>query len=155
MIGKNVCVSSDAVARRLSGDESIVFFEPGDEFEGVDAEWLLPRLRLNPEVGSIDLDWGSLTVFVEDEEFDLTDDLESVLGAGPHDSDLCRVEDPDGATAECRVIGGWLETVAPDIAHELTWIGEGCDLDQVTEEFTTTWLATWGNIEATDLRSRG
>jgi hypothetical protein len=52
-------------ARFLTGGEDVVFFQDGDQFFGVELDWLLARLRLDPACGEIDIHKGGPIIVLD------------------------------------------------------------------------------------------
>lgn len=80
-------VIDDPPVRRLVGDETQVFFLPGDHFTGVKGDWLLDHLALQPGEYRVHLsayeDSDDLTIFLDGEEIDPQERCEGVpLGPG-------------------------------------------------------------------------
>lgn len=101
-------VTSDRLdeATHLEDDEDLAWLIVGQMFTGVTEEWIRPRLRLNPSVGSVDLESESLNVDLNGE---LIEDLdqEDVFGSGPNDGELARAETPFvGAGVPTTLEGG-------------------------------------------------
>lgn len=132
----------------LGGDEKDVWFVIGQKFTGVSEEWIRPRLRLDPSVGSVDLESEVLYVDLDGE---LLEDLEweSVFGSGPNDGDLARAETPSGGGGSCCIVGGWLEFSAPEILHTFDWIGLDADPQEVLVEWAAGCLLIWDQVEIT------
>lgn len=130
----------------LNGTEDEVWFVPGQVFTGVSEEWIRPRLRLDPSVGSLDLESEGLNIDLDGE---LIEDLaqENVFGTGPNDGELAKAETPSGGGGSCAIVGGWLETSAPEICHTFEWIGLDADPKAVLEGWALDCLLIWDEVE--------
>jgi hypothetical protein len=132
----------DAGITVLTGTEAEVYFTPQQAFTGVTEEWLRPRLRLDPTVGSYrDKD---MSLYVELDGETIEDlDLTSVLGSGPNDGPLIELEDDHGNAFTATVCGGWLETVLIEVRHDVQWIGLEPDLKKIVNDWVIDYVTEW------------
>lgn len=131
--------------RALTGDEDVVWFTIKQAFTGVTQDWLRARLRLDPAQEYLDLEGEGPSVELDGETVEDLD-LDVILGTGPNDGQLIAVEGPGDSGASAYVRGGWLESIAPDISRDVTWIGPDADLQAVAKGCVITWLAMWEDI---------
>lgn len=134
--------------RELKGNEDVVWFMNGDEFTGATAEWLRTRLRLDPAEHDCDLENGGPNLQLDGELVEDLD-LDVILGTGPNDGELVAIEGPGESSASACIRGGWLESIAPDVSHDITWVGLEPDLKKVVEDWLLDWAANWGDIDVT------
>jgi hypothetical protein len=130
----------------LTGDEIEVLFVPGQEFAGVTEEWLRPRLRLNPVLGSINVEEMSLHVYLDNE---VLEDFEaqSILGIGPNDGDFVKIESYNESGGLAWIMGGWLNFSAPEIIHTVTWIGQEPIWKEIYEDLIMEIFNFWDECE--------
>lgn len=139
---------------RLSGTEVTVSFIPGQEFEGVAAEWLLPRLRLDPAASSVEVLDG-LHVVLDHELLEYEDLPESIFGEDPRSLFLASFTDGDMISGSINLVGEWLEHFAAEVEHTFTWVGRAADprdlvldrLPEICDRWTPTEHETF-NIES-------
>lgn len=115
--------------RRLTGDEAVVLFSPRDQFTGVDADWLVTHLRLDPAASPVDLMEGSLHVYLDDEPIEDLTDHSHIFGDDSPDETLASCSDGDagiiGGTFD--LTGEWMHFWAHEIADLYTWVGTSPD----------------------------
>ena len=132
----------DAGITVLTGTEAEVHFTPQQAFTGVTEEWLRPRLRLDPTVGSYGEEQLWLNVELDGEIIEDLD-LDSVLGSGPNDGPLIALEDDSGNRVTATIYGGWLETVFIEVRHDVQWIGLDPDLKGIVKDWIIDYLTEW------------
>jgi hypothetical protein len=133
--------------RVLTGTEETVVFAPGDEFTGVNFDWLAPRLRLNPAASPVDLMIG-MVIYLDDDFLDIPDgdliqDITDVIDVGPHDGELVSYGNGGVIGGRFDIRGGWVEDSAPEVRHALTHIGEAPDLHALARAYLVTGFDCW------------
>ena len=121
----NPYLGSPGRPRFLTGHEQSVPFAGGDQFFGVDAQWLIPLLRLDPHRCSEPLELlegDSLGIAVDN---DLHEDIEVTDVLGESLGELCTYDDDDCIGGRYDLYDGWIEAWAADIRWTITWIGDG------------------------------
>lgn len=121
----NPYLGSPGRPRFLTGHEQSVPFAGGDQFFGVDAQWLIPLLRLDPDRYSEPLELlegDSLGIAVDN---DLHEDIEVTDVLGEFLGELCTYDDDDCIGGRYDLYDGWIEAWAADIRWTITWIGAG------------------------------
>lgn len=113
--------------RTLSGHEDEVLFSPGEEFQGVTSEWLLPRLRLDPAASPVDVELG-LHVLLDDEVLEDLTDTAPIFGTRNVSASLASFGDGGIIGGSIGLEGDWIEFSAPEITHTYTWVGPVEDL---------------------------
>lgn len=139
--------------RFLTGGEDIVLFQDGDQFFGVDLDWLLPRLRFDPACGEIDIHEGG-PIIVLDNEIHEDLDIYALLGTG--ETALCAYDNGGSIGASYSLAGSWLLDFAAEDRRRLTWIGtEPRDLRQLALDKLAESLGEWmpGQDERCDVTS--
>lgn len=111
---------------RLSGSEVTVCFVSGQEFEGVTAEWLLPRLRLDPGASPVDAFEG-IHIVLDDEMLEYEDLPESIFGETSGALVLASFTDGDIISGSIHLVGEWLERFAVEVEHVFTHVGKDAD----------------------------
>lgn len=119
-----------------------ILCQPGDGFESVAVEELLPRLRLDPSLGTVYLLEEPFTLYIDGEPVDDID-ITSTLGAGPNDGELCSWGNGGEIGGRCDIYGGWLHLCVPEISDEYTWIGLDVDLSELARERIVDGLNAW------------
>ena len=140
-------------ARFIAGNEEVVFFQDGDQFFGVSLEWLLPRLRLDPACGQIDILEGGPIIVLDNE---IQEDLDIYAMLGADEASLCAYDNGGNTGAPYSIAGGWLISFAAEDRHTLTWIGTGShDLRQLALDKLSEAMSDWmpGPHERCDVTS--
>ena len=128
-------------ARFLTGGEDVVFFQDGDQFFGVELDWLLPRLRFDPACSEIDIHEGGPIIGLDNE---IHEDLDIYALLGADETDLCAYDNGGNTGASYSLAGGWLIDFAAEDRHTLTWIGIGPhDLRQLALDKLSEAMGEW------------
>ncbi|HEY7821192.1 MAG TPA: hypothetical protein VIG24_00060 [Acidimicrobiia bacterium] len=139
--------------RQLDGTENSVVYMPGDRFTGVDLDWLIERLVLNPEYGRVHFSpyekGPSLSCFLDGEEVDVL----SETGEFPmrRDKDFYKHPiaqvgrddpfSPDLVSATLYDASPWLVSVWLDVHEDYIPVPEG-STPQETQDRKT--FEVWG-----------
>jgi hypothetical protein len=121
---------------------STIAFQPQQEFYDIELAVLLPRLRLDPELETLDLLETPVMLYLDDEPI-LDIDVTSMLGTGPNDGELCTWGNAEEIGGRCDIQGGWLHVNAPEIRDELRWIGLEVDLPALARQCLNEALTEW------------
>ena len=108
--------------RLPTGDELVVHFAPGDRFSGVDDEWLLARLRLDPEASPVDVRHAVMTVELDGDVLAIPD-IELVCPGEETDGDLITVGTATSEVAFATRFGQWVREACPGSFDLLGWVG--------------------------------
>jgi len=107
----------------------------------VDPDWLLPRLRLDPACGEIDIHEGGPIIVIDNE---IHEDLEIYTLLGADEMDLCAYDNGGNTGASYSLAGGWLIDFAAEDRHTLTWIATGPhDLRQLALDKLSEAMGEW------------
>ena len=126
--------SSQDGARRPAGNEELILCLPDDRFTGVTAEWLIPRLRLDPDVSHLE---GGFEIYLDGEDFffpDMTtDELGAcVFGRTENDGDLVTVGIGEYFAMHSNIWGGWVESIdVDDSTTDFSYVSEEADLKEI------------------------
>jgi hypothetical protein len=130
-------VIDDLPVRRLVGDETQVFFLPGDHFTGVKGDWLLDHLALQPGEYRVHLsayeESDDLTIFLDGEEIDPLERCEGVpLGPGIDfwENPLATIGNPAALDADMFALtlyrgGSWLVSNWIEVHEDYLPISKG------------------------------
>ena len=132
--------------RVLAGDEAEVLFSPGDEFEGVTSEWLVPRLRLDPAASPVDAEMG-LHVVLEDEHLEDLGNEWSIFGTSNGHASLASFGNGDIIGGSIDLSGDWVEFFAPEIEHVYLWVGPVDDLRRLVYSELPSAASYWEPTE--------
>lgn len=131
---------------RLAGTEVTVPFVSGQEFEGVTAEWLLDRLRLDPAASPVD-GFEGIHVVLDDELLEYDDLPESIFGEGPSSRFLASFSNGDIISGSINLVGEWLEQFAVEVEHTYAHVGTGADPRGLVFEKLPEICARWTPTE--------
>lgn len=137
--------------RRLfpSGLEAEILVQPHDWFFGVEKDWLMERLRLDPAISPLDLgDSHGFTVLLDDDEFELPDELpdgdfEHLLGSSPLDGELVTYGNGGNIGGRFDIVGGWVQDWSPEIRNCYTWLGADPDLGELATSYLSEGMEYW------------
>lgn len=111
-------MSETPTGRPAETGTQAVPFRPGDEFSGVEAADLLPRLRLTPDASPVDLMQSSFTVFIDDVEYDV-DQETALVGEWV---EVLSVTDGDALGYSVSRGGDWWHHWATDAVEEYVYL---------------------------------
>lgn len=121
---------SSTPVRVLDGTEIEVLFHPGEQFTGVTAEWLAPRLRLDPAASPVE---GEIFLYLDEEDLHYDSRLENLggqpLGPQENSGSVVSVECDDFYGKSAYIDGNWLvreEDDPTDTIYE--YLAEGTDM---------------------------
>lgn len=131
--------------RNLAGDEEEVLFSPGDAFRGVQADWLIPRLRLDPRRSPVDLTVTLMNITVDGELIEDVDEHTSIFGRDGQKVSLASFSDgPAGMIGgSLTLLGDWTHFHAYEIANRYTWVGPRADRGHLVRSFLSTDARYW------------
>ena len=131
------------MVRCLNGDEAVVLFAPGDEFTGVDADWLIAHLRLDPQASPVDVMEGSLLFYLDSEPIEDWADSSQIFGDPALDDSLASFGDGGIIGGSFDITGEWMHFWAPEIANQYTWVGPNPDPHALTKQALSTDARYW------------
>lgn len=111
-------MSETPTGRPAETGTQAVPFRPGDEFSGVEAADLLPRLRLTPDASPVDLMQSSFTVFIDEVEYDV-DPATAIVGDC---EEILSVTDGDALGYVVSRCGDWWCHWAADAVDEYVYL---------------------------------
>jgi hypothetical protein len=111
-------MSETPSGRTAEAGAQAVSFRPGDEFWGVEAAALLPRLRLAPDASPVDLTQSSFTVFIDEVEYDV-DPETAIVGDC---QEILSVTDGDALGYVIDRYGDWWHHWAADAVDEYVYL---------------------------------
>ena len=146
---------AESPVQRLNGLESEVRFFPGDQFTGVEQDWLIGRLALEPGEDKVHFseyeDAPLMSIFLDGKEIHLLDDGDGVpLGPGVDfwQNPVATIGEPDSLESELFALtlyrgGPWLVSVWPEVHEDYLPMQENEMGEEISEDEVSQYVWKW------------